>query len=639
MRAFDSSRNRAAYERRALGGSGWFLFSVRFSNVGESPARKNLRGPTWRTLGRALQNGFQKKKVVEFSCRLVLHTKVQSRQVSITQPLRSRLQMRKKNPKVSGPSTAISTPVRVARGYKTPRVGLRAFGFRWRTFPSWRRARTLDAHRVVEVLGKEKPRRFVVPLCLPGTMATSPADGEKPKLAVPSHFQCPVSMELMGDPVMVATGHTYDRQYIQRWLEAGNKTCPVTGVRLRHLELTPNFALRSAIQEWAKANGVTLKTKQFTSVTEKAVVNSASDVTEGGSASIPHCVLEGHEEIVWAVEATDGHLFSASADKTIRVWDTQTRRCVHVLEEHTRPVLSLAVSQRHGKLFSGSYDCSIRVWDLSTYRRARALHGHTDAVRSLAVSGDTLFSGSYDSTLRAYDINTLKPLKVLEGHTGPVRTLTVLGKHVFSGSYDKTVRVWDTETLEAVTTLEGHTDAVRALAASPVEDCKYVFSGSDDSTVRVWDAETFACVRVFEGHEDNVRVLTADSRYLYSGSWDKTIRVWDLDTLECAQVLEGHVEAVLALTVMRGHLISGSYDTTVRFWSTGSFACVGKFEGHDDAVRVLTSTGEDADTVYSGSYDGSIGFWSMPTASSGGASSSGAVADAMASLNVNDASN
>ena len=206
-------------------------------------------------------------------------------------------------------------------------------------------------------------------------MATSPADGEKPKLAVPSHFQCPVSMELMGDPVMVATGHTYDRQYIQRWLEAGNKTCPVTGVRLRHLELTPNFALRSAIQEWAKANGVTLKTKQFTSVTEKAVVNSASDVTEGGSASIPHCVLEGHEEIVWAVEATDGHLFSASAEKTIRVWDTQTRRCVHVLEEHTRPVLSLAVSQRHGKLFSGSYDCSIRVWDLSTYRRARALHG------------------------------------------------------------------------------------------------------------------------------------------------------------------------------------------------------------------------------------------------------------------------
>jgi hypothetical protein len=50
------------------------------------------------------------------------------------------------------------------------------------------------------------------------------------------------------DPVILATGHTYDRSSIERWLEQGHKTCPVTGMRLRHLELTPNFALRSAIQ-------------------------------------------------------------------------------------------------------------------------------------------------------------------------------------------------------------------------------------------------------------------------------------------------------------------------------------------------------------------------------------------------------
>ena len=55
-------------------------------------------------------------------------------------------------------------------------------------------------------------------------------------------------MERMNDPVMVATGHTYDRVCIERWLQQGNRTCPVTGMRLRHLELTPNFALRNAIQ-------------------------------------------------------------------------------------------------------------------------------------------------------------------------------------------------------------------------------------------------------------------------------------------------------------------------------------------------------------------------------------------------------
>ena len=264
-------------------------------------------------------------------------------------------------------------------------------------------------------------------------MASTPGSDGKSKVPVPAHFSCPVSMELMVDPVMVVTGHTYDRPFIQRWLESGNKTCPVTGIKLRSLELTPNFALRMAIQDWATANGIVLNTSSLTSVMEKAVVNTAGEGEEGaagGCSSVPHSVIEGHDEIVWAVEATARHLFSASADKTIRVWDTTTRRCLHVLEEHTRPVLSLAVSERHAKLFSGSYDCSIRVWDLNTYRRVKSLHGHTDAVRALAVCGDVLFSGSYDSTVRAFDINTLKPLKVLEGHTEPVRTLAVLAGKV-----------------------------------------------------------------------------------------------------------------------------------------------------------------------------------------------------------------
>lgn len=58
----------------------------------------------------------------------------------------------------------------------------------------------------------------------------------------------------MADPVMVATGHTYDRVCIERWLAQGNRTCPVTGMRLRHLELTPNFALRNAIMVGADSS-------------------------------------------------------------------------------------------------------------------------------------------------------------------------------------------------------------------------------------------------------------------------------------------------------------------------------------------------------------------------------------------------
>lgn len=71
---------------------------------------------------------------------------------------------------------------------------------------------------------------------------------ESSAVQAPSSYYCPISMDIMVEPVMIATGQTYDKDYIERWLSQGHRTCPVTGQRLRHLELTPNFALRSAIQ-------------------------------------------------------------------------------------------------------------------------------------------------------------------------------------------------------------------------------------------------------------------------------------------------------------------------------------------------------------------------------------------------------
>lgn len=93
---------------------------------------------------------------------------------------------------------------------------------------------------------------------------------------------------------------------------------------------------------------------------------------------------QGHEEIVWAVEVYGSRLFSASADKTIRVWDIDSRRCEHVLEDHTRPVLSLAISGN--RLYSGSYDFTIKVRSSSCMQRQQQLQQqqHPSAVEAAA---------------------------------------------------------------------------------------------------------------------------------------------------------------------------------------------------------------------------------------------------------------
>ncbi|KAF9665511.1 hypothetical protein SADUNF_Sadunf16G0130400 [Salix dunnii] len=67
---------------------------------------------------------------------------------------------------------------------------------------------------------------------------------------VPSFFLCPISQEIMHDPQVAADGFTYEGEALRGWLANGRETSPMTNLRLDHLHLTPNHALRLAIQDW-----------------------------------------------------------------------------------------------------------------------------------------------------------------------------------------------------------------------------------------------------------------------------------------------------------------------------------------------------------------------------------------------------
>ncbi|KAI3466770.1 hypothetical protein Pfo_023433 [Paulownia fortunei] len=75
-------------------------------------------------------------------------------------------------------------------------------------------------------------------------------------ITIPKDFCCPVSLDLMKDPVIVSTGQTYDRASIARWMQEGHCTCPKTGQMLVHTNLVPNRALRNLIMQWCMANGI-----------------------------------------------------------------------------------------------------------------------------------------------------------------------------------------------------------------------------------------------------------------------------------------------------------------------------------------------------------------------------------------------
>ncbi|CAL9246352.1 unnamed protein product [Arabidopsis halleri] len=94
---------------------------------------------------------------------------------------------------------------------------------------------------------------------------------------IPEYFRCPISLELMKDPVIVSTGQTYERSSIQKWLDAGHKTCPKSQETLLHAGLTPNYVLKSLIALWCESNGIELPQNQGSCRTTKTGGSSSSD--------------------------------------------------------------------------------------------------------------------------------------------------------------------------------------------------------------------------------------------------------------------------------------------------------------------------------------------------------------------------
>jgi hypothetical protein len=66
---------------------------------------------------------------------------------------------------------------------------------------------------------------------------------------VAQHLECPLTLDLMHDPVMTPYGHTFEREAILAHL-ANSQTCPLTQEPLSESNLTANRAVQQAADEF-----------------------------------------------------------------------------------------------------------------------------------------------------------------------------------------------------------------------------------------------------------------------------------------------------------------------------------------------------------------------------------------------------
>lgn len=66
-------------------------------------------------------------------------------------------------------------------------------------------------------------------------------------------FKCPISQEIMVDPVITPYGHCYDRRNIEEWLDR-EEVDPLTRRPLTISQLQPCIPLKHALEKFARLN-------------------------------------------------------------------------------------------------------------------------------------------------------------------------------------------------------------------------------------------------------------------------------------------------------------------------------------------------------------------------------------------------
>ncbi|XP_051139731.1 protein JINGUBANG-like [Andrographis paniculata] len=211
-----------------------------------------------------------------------------------------------------------------------------------------------------------------------------------------------------------------------------------------------------------------------------------------------------------SINQEKGLLYSASWDKTFKVWRTETSKCIESVKAHDDAVNSVVAGGGSATVYTASADGTVKAWTREQKGKAvkhtllQTLLSQEAAVTALVINaaGTVVYSGSSDGVVNFWEVeNQLAHGGVLKGHKLAVLCLAAAGGLVFSGSADKTICVWrrDGSAHNCISVLTGHTGPVKCLAVEKDKDGggeeskKWVlYSGSLDKSVKVWSVSEMA---------------------------------------------------------------------------------------------------------------------------------------------------
>ncbi|WVO19648.1 uncharacterized protein IAS62_000938 [Cryptococcus decagattii] len=290
------------------------------------------------------------------------------------------------------------------------------------------------------------------------------------------------------------------------------------------------------------------------------------------SSSFNASLLPGHTDMILCLAVSPNHqwLVTGSKDHTARVWapatcaqgDGYTWTCIAVCKGHAESIGAVAFAQKPfdnghpGFLFTASQDRTIKMWDLTP------LSSSSSSPSSPSSSSSPICPRSM-ATLRAHekDINSLD--------------IAPNDKFLVSGSQDKLVKLYAIDFIPPKVNVPGEgkgNEKLRGGAAGAEGGFKLLgtCAGHRRGVWTLWSLDDFTCLKTFEGHTNSVlRVdFLAHGQQLVTSASDGLVKLWNIKEEECIKTLDNHEDKIWALAHSSDEstLLSAGADSILTIW-------------------------------------------------------------------------
>ena len=294
---------------------------------------------------------------------------------------------------------------------------------------------------------------------------------------------------------------------------------------------------------------------------------------------------KGHTKPITALRffPTSGHLLlSSSADSKIKIWDVyHERELLRTYNGHSKSVTDITFNNDGTQFLSASYDRQMKLWDTETGKCVQKFTTgkipHVIRYNPDPAHHHEFIAGMSDKKIIQWDTRTGQNIQEYDHHLGPVNTLTFVdeNRRFISTSDDKSLRAWE----------YGIPVPIKFIAEpymySMVRSClhpngKYVALQSADNQVVVYaTTERFRQNRKksFRGHNNAGYAIdvdiSPDGQFLMSGDSGGWLCFWDWKTCKMYHKFKASEQPIVANIwhpQESSRVATGGLDNLIRYW-------------------------------------------------------------------------